>query len=169
MRASLALCACLLLVSGASALFEDQAGTFDWYKSYVGHVLQAEFHRTKPRLFVGTEPGVVGALNLKDGSIAWRHKLGADGQSLVATRVLDSQALVLTLTSGCMLQAWEMVEGTLRWEVAASKCDSKPSLAIGSGNSPSVLLLAGGQIQVGCPDQGRALYVNNCICTYSLS
>lgn len=128
------------------ALYQDQAGTYDWYKSYIGHVQGGAFQKNKPRVFVTTEQGTVSSLNLRDGSIAWRHKL-EDGEVPNASLFLDSQGLFVTL-SGSMLRAWEHADGSLAWQVPVGATAEKPALTYVSGPNPVVAVVAGGQIQV---------------------
>jgi len=134
------------------ALFQDQAGTYDWYKSLVGHVLGGAFQKNKPRVFVATEQGAVSSLNLRDGSIAWRHKLD-DGEVPIASLFLDSQGLFVTL-SGSTLRAWEHADGSLAWQVSVGKTTDKPALAFVPGAHPSIAVVAGGQIQLFDADKG---------------
>lgn len=133
----------------AAALFEDQAGTFDWYKPYIGHVTSAAFHRTKPRLYVSSQQGVAGVLNLRDGSIGFRHMLdpGAGAQSLL----LDTPAVFVTLTASGALHAWDPVDGVLKWAAQlgdASSSSPSVSLAALPVKAGYIAALAGGQLQV---------------------
>lgn len=126
----------------ALALFEDQAGTFDWYRAFMGHVRSAAFHPSKPRLYLSTEQGVVGSLSLRDGSIAWRQRL----QDVPHAALLEGKAF-LTL-GGSMLRAWDHQRGSLLWEKQLSS-QHRPSMALLPGAGPArVAVVAGGQIQV---------------------
>ena len=113
---------CLLLciaalVLRAHGLYEEQAGLYDWHRENVGKITHAEFAlRNKPRVFVGTEAGVVGSLNLKDGTLAWRQVL-ADPEGVDAFVILQKPAAVVTLTgNGSSLRAWSAADGGLLWE-----------------------------------------------------
>ncbi len=139
--------ACASAPLGALGMYEDQAGTFDWYKPYVGHVVSAHLHKSKPRLYVGTEQGVVGALNLRDGSIAFRTKLDGGPAS---TALLEAPGVLVSLV-GSELQAWEHSDGGLRWSVSLpaaplSTPDRAPALA--SGNDGAVAVLTASQLLV---------------------
>lgn len=64
----------LACVSGplaVNAIHEDQVGSFDWHKQFLGKVTQAAFAGTKgnKRAFVSTEQGAIGALSFKSGEI----------------------------------------------------------------------------------------------------
>lgn len=138
----------LLLAPLTLALYEDQASTFDWWKPFVGPVNSAAFHKHKPRLYVGTQEGVVGALNLRDGSIAWRRKLAGPAQTLL----LDSPAVLVSLAGG-LLQAWDHTEGTLKWEADLGQAAAQQaSMVLVPGEPAKVAVLGGGQIQVRCAD-----------------
>lgn len=115
--AALALLACLALApAGTHALYEDQAGSFDWHQQLVGPVTTASLHPSKPRAFVGTSRSVVGSLNLRDGSIAWRRLL-EDGDQLDTLLLLDRPALVVSVSGGGrVVRAWDQNEGGMRWE-----------------------------------------------------
>eukprot|EP00983_Pelagomonas_calceolata_P099204 1158433-Pelagomonas_calceolata.AAC.7 len=135
----------LLLPYSCLGLYADQAGTFDWYKAYVGHVRSASFHGIKPRVFVGTEQGVVGALNLRDGSIQWRSMLGQAPQEGLLATLLESKRAFLTLSMG-MLRAWDHQRGGMLWEEPLQVSSTEGSAAAGGGMpayQPSMTLLAG--------------------------
>ena len=65
----------LLSVSCASALFEDQAGKFDWRQKYVGAVTDLGYFSTSrvSVLVVATDSHVVAGLDADNGVIRWRH------------------------------------------------------------------------------------------------
>lgn len=140
-------------VCTAHAMFEDQAGTYDWYKQYVGIPNELAFHKLKPRVYLGTNQNIVSALNLRDGSVAWRRKL-EDNDKLDATLLLDTPSVMLSLSSqGTILRAWDQNEGALRWQLNLKKTDSsyKPTLALipaPEGHTPKVAVVSNGQIEV---------------------
>jgi hypothetical protein len=98
---------------GAAARFEDQAGAYDWYKQHIGIVSSAQFHPSKPRVCVTTEQSVVGCLNLRDGSIAWRKLLQAAGGTPSVAYLESATALVTA--SGDYLRVFDL-EGGLKWQ-----------------------------------------------------
>eukprot|EP00798_Chlamydomonas_sp_ICE-L_P006705 gene6705-3375_t len=114
--------ALLLLVQPSFAMFEDQAGAFDWYKPFVGPVTTAALQ--KKRLYVGSDRNVVGCLNLRDGSIAWRRLLDAD-DTIDAIELLDTPALLLSLSgNGTYLRAWDQIDGSLKWQLLLTSSQS---------------------------------------------
>ena len=65
-----------LLVPHAGAMFEDQAGLVDWYRSNIGRVQVAGFPRiTRGNKFgyLATAENLVAAINLRTGETAWRQ------------------------------------------------------------------------------------------------
>ncbi|KAG2448475.1 hypothetical protein HYH02_006367 [Chlamydomonas schloesseri] len=98
---------------GAAARFEDQAGAYDWYKQHIGIVSSAQFHPSKPRVCVTTEQSVVGCLNLRDGSVAWRKQLQSAGAA--PSVVYVGSAAALLTASGDYLRAFDL-EGGLKWQ-----------------------------------------------------
>ena len=140
------------------ALFEDQSGTFDWYKQQVGPITSAAFHKNKPRLYVGTQQGVVGSLHLRDGGIEWRRHLGMDEQ-LDATAIVDRPGLLLSLSQqATVLRAWDQNEGALRWESRLSPQSqqllgsTKPVLhvaVVDEDEEAKIIVVANGALHVG--------------------
>lgn len=109
---SLFLCAILALAPFVTeALYEDQAGTFDWYKAQVGPITSVHLG-SKPRVFIGTSENVIGSLNLRDGSIAWRKLI--DGP-LVGDALIDDTSLFISYAGG-KIRAFDQTEGGMRWE-----------------------------------------------------
>ena len=67
-RTSLVWCLLAMLalagVAPAYSMHEDQAGSYDWHKSFLGEATQAAFAGSKQnmRAFVSTEQGAIGAI-----------------------------------------------------------------------------------------------------------
>lgn len=74
-----------LTLTLTSAMFQDEAGMFDWARTNVGHVTHASFSSKGKAVVVATDGGVIAALFTKDGGVGWRHVL-ADGGCPPATR-----------------------------------------------------------------------------------
>eukprot|EP00668_Euglena_longa_P015748 GGOE01019889.1.p1 GENE.GGOE01019889.1~~GGOE01019889.1.p1 ORF type:complete len:1012 (+),score=325.31 GGOE01019889.1:17-3052(+) len=134
---------CLFLVLlcslGAVALFEDEAGKYDWYKEKIGAVTQAVFPAS-PRLvkkrlvFVATEEGVVAALNLQTGNVAWRKVL-ARGEAIRAIRLYDRT--LLFVSGDRHLHACDAEEGTTTWTALLQPVASGPVMFKGFLTSPA--------------------------------
>ena len=77
-RTSLVWCLLAMLalagVAPAYSMHEDQAGAYDWHKSFLGEVTQAAFAGSKQnmRAFVSTEQGAIGAIEFKTGNLGAR-------------------------------------------------------------------------------------------------
>jgi hypothetical protein len=115
--AAAALCVLLLLAQlpqPVVAIFEDQAGTFDWYKQYVGRPLSAAFLPGKERVFVSTQQQLLASLQAQSGSVVWRRK-HTPQDTLEGMLALPSPALLLSMSSaGKVVRAWDTLEGSFR-------------------------------------------------------
>lgn len=142
-------CALLLALmpSASLALFEDQAGSFDWYKQHIGQISNAAFHPTKPRVCVSTRRSVVGCLNLRDGSIAWRKHMGDD--DLNGFAVAEKPATLLALTGSTVLQAFDTADGFLRWQKRLAAPQGDSSAAAVAATAKGVVVLRQGDVKVG--------------------
>ena len=96
----------LVLAPFVAAVYEDQAGSFDWHRAQVGPVTSAHLG-SKPRVFVGTSQNVIGSLNLRDGSIAWRKILDGPLSSLA---LVDDASLFVSFAGG-KIRAFDQSEG----------------------------------------------------------
>ena len=68
---SLALLVLGTLATTATAIYEDQVGSFDWHQERLGRVTHATFAGSKAnkRAFVATEQGAIGSLDFNTGDI----------------------------------------------------------------------------------------------------
>eukprot|EP00887_Chlorella_sp_A99_P006353 scaffold3.g6353.t1 len=156
----------LLLAACASAVYEDQAGRFDWLRQHVGRVSLATLAaRPRPRLVVASEAGVVAALSTKDGSLLWRKVLDEQLGPPTHLEVAGSRVAVLA-DEGRLLQAYDLESGRLLWswplfgagERASLLGASQPSMTVLDGTSKLVVAL-GNTLQVIALDRGRQLSV----------
>lgn len=69
--AALALLVLGTLATTATAIYEDQVGSFDWHQERLGRVTHATFAGSKAnkRAFVATEQGAIGSLDFNTGDI----------------------------------------------------------------------------------------------------
>jgi hypothetical protein len=74
----------ILGVAGVSAMFQDEAGLYDWVKENVGPVRHAAFASKGKAAVVATEIGVLASLAVKSGAINWRRVL-SEGTSRCAS------------------------------------------------------------------------------------
>lgn len=148
-RQALLVCALVLLLRGSSALYEDQAGSYDWYKPYLGPIATAAFHKTKPRVYIASEQGVVGALNLKDGSIAFRHQPA--GASTAQSQLVEGSAAAFVTAVGSVVHAWDHSDGSLKWsaELPGKRVAAhQPVLRVTKGSEAVVAVLGAGMLTV---------------------
>ncbi|KAG2493104.1 hypothetical protein HYH03_008767 [Edaphochlamys debaryana] len=101
----------LAIAGGAAALFEDQAGTYDWYKQHIGVATEAAFHPSKPRVCVATQQSVVGCLNLRDGAIAWRKRADTG----VAAMLMMSSPATMVTAANRTVRMFDL-EGNQKWQ-----------------------------------------------------
>lgn len=107
----------ILSASPAAAIYEDQAGTFDWYKQFVGRPNSVLFSPGKERVFLATQQNLLASLQTKTGSVAWRRHYPVQ-DSLDNVLLLQSPSVVLTTSNGGKtLRAWDAMEGGFRCAV----------------------------------------------------
>ncbi|XP_041129248.1 ER membrane protein complex subunit 1-like isoform X1 [Polyodon spathula] len=107
------------LVCLSAAVFEDQAGKFDWRQQYVGKVQSAYFDsqtQASKKLLVATEQNVIASLNSRNGDIIWRQvdKTGPEGH--IDTFLVHGQDAIAVSGNGRLLRSWETTIGGLNWE-----------------------------------------------------
>lgn len=113
------------MASLAYGMFEDQAGSFDWYKQQIGLVERAAFHSVKPRVCVSTQQSAIGCLNLRDGSPAWRKLIDSPAAAFVS---VEYHSMAVTVAGG-VVRAFDF-EGYLKWEQRLSTQASPDTPAI---------------------------------------
>ncbi|XP_037074666.1 ER membrane protein complex subunit 1-like [Pollicipes pollicipes] len=115
----LVLLSCLILK--VLALYEDQAGKFDWRQQMVGrpaHVLfDASGAGGYKRLVMATEDNVLAALNHKSGQLIWRRVLER-GESGHIHLLLPSNGDLVTYSGHNLLRVWCAATGLLISEAA---------------------------------------------------
>ena len=130
--AVLLLCTCPLAVR---AIYEDQAGQYDWLKQHVGRVKLAQLvSRPRARLYVASEAGALAAVAPANGRLLWRKVL-AEGDTISHLQVAGSQVLTLS-DGGRQLRAWDADTGAALWAVAAG---SSEEVAGSAGNDLAVV------------------------------
>jgi hypothetical protein len=126
----------LILPSPILALYEDQAGTFDWYRPFFGRITSAAFLPSstakRPRLIVAAPGnGVVGAVDASlspspspsasssttEPPIAWRRAHPpADAFAGAVALAARPPVAVVASAGGRALRAWDAADGPFRWE-----------------------------------------------------
>jgi len=121
------------LISCTAAIYEDQAGTFDWYKQFVGRPLSVSHIPGRGRAIVATEQNLLASVDTHSGSVAWRRPY-TEQDSLANVLVLQlpakyqsskgaqddvrnlPPAIVLAASrGGKTLRAWDAADGGFRW------------------------------------------------------
>lgn len=121
------------LASATVALSPEEAGRTSWLRQQLGAVTDARIAGS--RVYAVTRQGVLAALNLADGKIAWRKRL-EPGAGMVLT---GDQ--VLALEPGRVL-AFEAGDGAALWELPT------PGPAAAAAVQGSILVASGGTVQV---------------------
>jgi hypothetical protein len=146
----------LLLLGPAWAIYEDQAGTFDWYKQYVGKPTSVTFLPGKERVFLTAQQSLLASLHTKAGSVAWRRKY-TEQDPLDKAVALQKPALLLAASKGGKyVRAWDALDGGFRWEalvfegssaVPGATCDIATLDAV-EGKGAAVAVVASDTLKV---------------------
>lgn len=106
----------VLSAGPAAAIYEDQAGTFDWYKQFVGRPQSVLFVPGKERVFLSTQQNLLASLHTRGGgAVAWRRHYPQPQDSLDSVLLLQSPALALAASNGGKtLRAWDAMDGGFR-------------------------------------------------------
>lgn len=122
---------CLLLLAAAIAnlplalaIYADDAYKLDYHLPLLGHPRRETtfFHRPQASskaslLYTLSERNVLGAINPKDGSIIWRHSIGADSNATFShLRAGDGHDVVLSLSESALV-AWSAQGGREIWRL----------------------------------------------------
>jgi hypothetical protein len=161
----------LLLLGPAWAIYEDQAGTFDWYKQYVGRPSAVVFLPGKERVFLTTQQHLLASLHTKAGSVAWRRKY-TEQDPLEKAVALQKPALLLAASKGGKhVRAWDALEGSFKWEalvfegtsaVPGASCDIT-TVDLGDGKGAAVAVVASDTLKVrpcGAPGTGCCTHLH---------
>ncbi|WIA18351.1 hypothetical protein OEZ85_009816 [Tetradesmus obliquus] len=156
----------LLLLAPAWAIFEDQAGTYDWYKQYVGRPTTVAFLPGKERVFLSTQQNLLASLHTKAGSVAWRRKY-TEQDPLEKAVALQKPALLLAASKGGKyVRAWDALEGGFKWEVVmfdgtpavpGASCDIA-TVELGDGKGSAVAAVASDTLKLLGASKGDELW-----------
>ncbi|KAM4650502.1 ER membrane protein complex subunit 1 isoform 2-T2 [Discoglossus pictus] len=111
-----------LLLSGllalVAAVYEDQAGKFDWRQQYVGRLKFAalESGLGAKKLVAVTEKNVITALNSRTGDLLWRHVDKDSPEGVIDGLLTAAQDAITVSGGGHLLRSWETNIGGLNWE-----------------------------------------------------
>ncbi|CAD6198417.1 unnamed protein product [Caenorhabditis auriculariae] len=120
-----------LLFRFSLAIFEDQAGKFDWRKQFVGCPTSVRFDRAErgsDRLILTTREDLIASLSLNTGEIAWRKLMEKrdewSSNAPIATAV-DEDNIYSVVDSGRILRVWRKADSALVWQKVLSDEPSK--------------------------------------------
>ncbi|KAK4519912.1 uncharacterized protein ATC70_010156 [Mucor velutinosus] len=95
----------------ATAIYENQAGLFDWHHTWVGHPREA-VKLDNNHIAVYSERNIIASLNTHTGAVEWRQVLDNQLDHFAAT-----EAGILTISSNPeRAQFWNNTNGQLIWE-----------------------------------------------------
>lgn len=112
------------LLPTALAVFEDEAGSVDYYHALLGYPQRHAtfFHRPQPAskaslIYTLSELDRLGAINPKDGSLLWRQQL-TPGPNSNASFLLPGDRHI-SIVSGVdgQIASWSAMDGKLIWNV----------------------------------------------------
>lgn len=105
-----------LCVHTALALYEDQAGKFDWKLPFIGKAKFAHIIDAK-RIAVATEENVIAVLNTKTSQIIWRQTLESPADQQIKFLHVNKDVVTVSGTSNsCYIRGWDFNTGTILWE-----------------------------------------------------
>ncbi|CEP08079.1 hypothetical protein [Parasitella parasitica] len=101
----------LQVVLPSAAIYENQAGLFDWHHTWVGHPREA-VKLDEKHIAVYSERNIIASLNTDNGAVVWRQVLENQLDHFVVT-----ETGILTITSKPeRAQFWNNSNGQLIWE-----------------------------------------------------
>lgn len=148
----------LLLAASAcrvAAIYEDQAGTYDWHRPHVG--VATQLHITHKRhIYIVSDDATLARIGPDDGVLAWRRVQDAPGTPATHRRTLilpkeDGLLTVHTAGDATLLRVWRD-GGQLMWESPLRVEGEGPAdvtIAVDEAKGASVIIsLRSGQIKV---------------------
>ncbi|CAO3620546.1 unnamed protein product [Cunninghamella blakesleeana] len=105
------------------AIYESQAGVFDWHHSWIGKpqwVGEYKEHISS-HIIISTERNVLAFLNSSSGAIEWRQVLNAP---IYDPHLIDDGLLTIS-KSPSVIQFWGTTNGKLKWEHTLKDINNK--------------------------------------------
>ncbi|KNC84569.1 hypothetical protein SARC_03212 [Sphaeroforma arctica JP610] len=125
-----ALCIALLATS-AQALYEDQAGQYDWYKPMIGHATTGCYSTSAQYMILGTDSNVLSAMSA-DGEIVWRHVMPVEQEMDLI--VCDNVRVATVSANGSYIRMWSAKTGELIWERYSGAKKDEGQVGVGRMN-----------------------------------
>lgn len=135
-----------LLAYSVAAVYEDQAGKYDWSKQHVGTIKLVRSSSKPQAIYVASEGNVIASLSGKDGSVRWRQILD---ETDTISRLVVGDGAAITVSSGTHLRVFGDT-GAMRWEAhLQGQATSNPDVAITLSNRrPLVVAGSAGTVTV---------------------
>ncbi|CAO3659685.1 unnamed protein product [Rhizopus stolonifer] len=103
------------------AMYESQAGAFDWHQTWIGHPREA-FDIDDGHVIIYSDRNVLASLNKDTGAIQWRQVLE---NQLISLKSSDAGILTVSDQSN-LVQLWNKTNGQLIWDHVLPK-DKTPA------------------------------------------
>jgi hypothetical protein len=142
---------CLLCIHSSSALYEEQVGSVDWFKTQLGHTRAALFpaNQKKRYIYLATEQNAIASIRQKNGEIQWRQVL-PQAESIQQLRLIGKNTLVansIKLTSDSsepqqenIVRAFNVADGTLLFDTSTGSDRLDRMAAAGSSHYPTDII-----------------------------
>ena len=123
-------------VINVKCLYEDQAGTYDWYnwnqikfsykkiqfnkffrrQQYVGRPLFSHVDYGSKKFFVATDQNLLSSLNIKNGNIAWRKIFESNSNGKIDFVLWGAKEILVITGNGKRIQSFNYNNGFANWE-----------------------------------------------------
>ncbi|CCD72387.1 ER membrane protein complex subunit 1 [Caenorhabditis elegans] len=119
----------IAIFASVTAIFEDQAGKFDWRKQLVGCPAKITFDKVgskSDRLIVSTAQSVLASLVLNTGNIGWRQIMeNPSGSTNGLTFTKDREYIYSISEDGRSVRVWNKNNGVLAHQLPISEQKSE--------------------------------------------
>ncbi|OUC40057.1 hypothetical protein D917_04375 [Trichinella nativa] len=100
------------------ALYEDQAGKFDWRKQLLGYpvILKVQHHRrsySPECMFIYSDQNALGRIDVKSGKLVWRLVFEAGSRGTVNYLHISKNGLFSVRSNGTLMEKFDSANGAL--------------------------------------------------------
>ncbi|KAI2489725.1 Protein of unknown function (DUF1620) [Fragilaria crotonensis] len=110
------LTAFLLLLSSATALYEEETGLNDFTISTTGHGVPTNVFATETSLITSDNACTVASRSLDTGDLNWRRYVCAESRNSNASHVMQTAGAHFFTADNLLVRAWTLENGALVWE-----------------------------------------------------
>ncbi|KRY73348.1 ER membrane protein complex subunit 1 [Trichinella pseudospiralis] len=108
----------IFLMQSVAALYEDQAGKFDWRKQLLSYpvILKVQHHRRShfPEcMFIYSDQNALGRIDVKSGKLVWRLAFEAGSRGVVNYLHISRSGLFSVRSNGTLMQKFDNANGAL--------------------------------------------------------